>query len=89
MEADKKQIGTEEEVTSAVTEKEKTKMAVVVGCHSLNVRQEPKADADIVQIVKAGTIVEVDFAESTTDFYKVHTESGAAGYCMKKFIKIQ
>lgn len=88
MEADKKQIGTEE-VTTDVTEKERTKMAVVIGCHSLNVRQEPKADADVVQILKAGVTVEVDFTESTIDFYKVHTESGAAGYCMKKFIKIQ
>lgn len=87
MEADKKQIENEEVASAA--EKGKTKMAVVVGCHSLNVRQEPKADADIVQIVKAGAAVEVDFAESTIDFYKVHTELGAAGYCMKKFIKIQ
>lgn len=64
------------------------KPGVVVDCLKLNVREAPNANADVVCIINASTKFVVDEAESTDDFYAVCTESGAEGYCMKKFVKI-
>lgn len=61
---------------------------VVTNCAKLNVRKAPSADANIVTEIAVGTEVMVDDTESTEDFYKVVTEAGIEGYCMKKFITI-
>lgn len=61
---------------------------VVVDCLKLNVRNAPNAKADVVCVINASTNLEIIEDESTDDFYAVCTESGAEGYCMKKFIKI-
>lgn len=64
------------------------KPGVVVDCLKLNVREAPNANADVVCVINASTKFVVDEAESTDDFYAVCTESGAEGYCMKKFVQI-
>lgn len=66
----------------------KTVIGVVTDCAKLNVRAEPKSNAEVVCVVTAKTDLVIDEAESTEDFYKVYTESGAEGYCMKRFISI-
>lgn len=79
---------TVEEVVETIEPVVTTKTGVVVDCLKLNVREAPNTQADIVCVINASTNLVIDEAESTEEFYKVCTESGAEGFCMKKFIKI-
>jgi len=63
-------------------------IAHVVNCEKLNVRKEPKKNAEIICAIKEGTEVTIDHTESTIDFYKVCLISGVQGFCMKEFIAI-
>lgn len=64
-------------------------MAVVIDCRKLNVREEPKADANVVDTIDVNSEVMIDMTESTDEFYKIHTASGLEGFCMRKYIKTQ
>lgn len=61
---------------------------VVTDCRYLNVREAPDQDAAVLTTIKALSEVLIDEPESTDDFYKVCTETGIEGYCMKKFIAV-
>jgi uncharacterized protein YgiM (DUF1202 family) len=81
----------EPEVVESVVEEESVTesdevIGVVTDCVKLNVRKEPSKDSDVVCELLLGTEVMIDIFESTDDFYKVITEAGVEGYCMKKFI---
>lgn len=83
----------ERKIKEAVAEFEdavspESKEGIVVDCLRLNVRVAPYSDADILTVVDASTHVMIDESESVEDFYKVCTETGAEGYCMKSYIKI-
>ena len=55
----------------------------------LNVREEPVTDAaNILGTLNKGAEVLIDEVESTEDFYKVCTEKGLGGFCMKQFIQV-
>jgi len=56
----------------------------VVNCGQLNVRAETSKDSEILGVIKQG--VEVIIEDASDDFYKVCTEAGLDGYCMKQFI---
>ena len=58
----------------------------VFGCAKLNVRKEPKANADILCTIPCHTEIEINVDKSTDDFYKVYTASGVEGFCMKTYI---
>ena len=62
---------------------------VVNGCNLLRVRKVPSTDAAVLCEIDVNSKVEVNEVESTADFYKVCTEAGIEGFCMKKFIKIE
>ena len=65
---------------------------VVTDCLKLNVRSTPKSDpsnANVLGTIECLTGVLVDEAASTDDFYKVQTESGLEGFCMKKYIAVE
>lgn len=64
------------------------KTGIVVGCARLNVRKKPNADAEVLHIIERSAKVIIDEENSTKNFYKVCTEVGAEGYCMKQFIEI-
>lgn len=64
-------------------------IGVVTDCSKLNVRKEPKSDAEVICIVEALSEVMIDEKESTEEFYKVTTEAGAEGYCMKKYVTVK
>lgn len=64
------------------------KIGMVVDCTSLNVRENPSITANVVCTITNGTTVEVDETESTEEFYKICTEIGEEGYCIKKYIRI-
>lgn len=80
----------EPEITSPIVpEVEAPKnLGKVVDCVRLNVREEPSAKASVVFEIPVGSTVFIDEACSADDFYKICTEHGVEGYCMKKFIEI-
>lgn len=65
-----------------------SKIGKVVGCKKLNVRKLPNQDAKILSEITAGSEVMIDETVSTAVYYKICTEHGIEGYCMKKFIKV-
>ena len=69
-------------------EPENRKFGKVSNCKKLNVRKLPSRDAEIVSELIEGSEVMIDEKESTALFYKICTEHGIEGYCMKDFIKV-
>ena len=69
-------------------ELENRKFGKVNNCKKLNVRKLPSRDAEIVSELVEGSEVMIDEKESTALFYKICTEHGIEGYCMKNFIKV-
>ena len=86
-------VNSEDEViVKDITETEELSnptMGIVSDCKKLRVRNAPGLDSDIICEIEAGSIVEIDEVNSTEEFYKVCTETGIDGYCMKKFIKVE
>lgn len=64
------------------------KVGEVSGCDKLRVRMHPNANANIVCEIKAGTKVLIYDESSTDKYYKICTEAGAEGYCMKEYISV-
>ena len=69
-------------------EPENRKFGKISNCKKLNVRKLPSRDAEIVSELAEGSEVMIDEKESTALFYKICTEHGIEGYCMKNFIKV-
>lgn len=63
-------------------------MGKVCDCKNLNIRQEPDSEATILGTIPVDSVVMIDERESIDDFYKIYTESGMEGFCMKKFITV-
>lgn len=77
-----------EEPADATTEEEPTAALGQVCCEKLNVRKEPSTTAAVVSVVARDAILMIDADKSTEEWYKVYTEAGIEGYCMKKFVII-
>ena len=75
-------------VPEPVVESENRKFGKVNNCKKLNIRKLPSRDAEIVSELIEGSEVMIDEKESTALFYKICTEHGIEGYCMKDFIKV-
>ena len=71
-----------------IFEPEIRKFGRVHGCKKLNVRKLPNRDAKVVIEIVEGAKIMIDEKASTAEFYKVCTECGLEGYCMKKFVKV-
>ena len=69
-------------------EPENRKFGKISNCKKLNVRKLPSRDAGIVSELVEGSEVMIDEKESTALFYKIYTEHGIEGFCMKQFIKV-
>jgi len=78
-------IATEPEPANTVDE---TKIGIVVNCSRLNVRANPRVNADVVCVIERDSKVVIDEDGTTENFYKICTEVGVEGYCMKRFINI-
>lgn len=76
------------EVESVEEVASEPKLGIVTDCILLNVREEPKSDANIICTIEALTEVEIDENNSTEEFYKIYTKAGIEGFCMKKFIVV-
>lgn len=61
----------------------------VYNCKMLNVRAEPKSDAEVIRAISVTTMVMIDSNESTDDFYKVYLADGVEGFCMKDYINVE
>lgn len=70
-------------------EPENYEMGKVVNCKKLNIRVAPDKTAAVVKEVEKGVELMIDPSDSTDDFYKVCTESGVEGYCMKLFVAVK
>lgn len=71
--------------------KKESKVGIVANCEKLNLRRSPLKDSDGANIITellSGVAVVIDEDESTPDFYKVITETGLEGYCMRRFIEL-
>lgn len=62
---------------------------IVSGCKKLNIRKKPSKAAEVKTEANANTKLEIDMEKSTDEWYKVRTESGVSGFCMKKFVTIK
>ena len=69
-------------------ESENRKFGKVNNCKKLNIRKLPSRDAEIVSELIEGSEVMIDEKESTALFYKICTEHGIDGYCMKDYITV-
>lgn len=66
-----------------------TVIGTVVDCVRLRVRESASSNAEVICEIPKDSEVMVDENESTEEFYKVCTGSGAEGFCMKKFIALK
>lgn len=75
-----------EEVVEKVEKVEEVKAdpkkGKVIDCERLNVRKGPSIDDEVVAVLKVGTVVIIEPAEDTKEWYKT-----PSGYVMAKYIK--
>lgn len=64
-------------------------IGIATDCMVLCVRKEPSTTSEVVKEVECLSEFEIDEEESTENFYKVRTESGIEGFCMKRFVQIK
>ena len=79
----------EEEVTEEATkEADSTVVGYVSGCLKLNIREEGYLGANVVCVVPEKTALLIEVAESNDEWYKVYTETGMEGFCMKQYVTL-
>lgn len=79
-----------EETVEPVVEEPVTKiLGTVSDCSRLRVRKAANPSAPVICELDVDTKVMIDKAGSTNDFYKICTEAGIEGFCMRKFITIE
>lgn len=57
----------------------------VVKCMKLNVRKNPKKDADILRVITVNTRIKIDMDKSNKTWYKL---ANVDGYVMKDYITL-
>ena len=67
---------------------EKPIEGIVSGCTKLNVRAKPSMNANVIDVVDAGTSLSIIDSKSTVEWYCVDV-FGGEGYCMKKFVTLK
>ena len=78
---------TEDATFEEISEEAKEKIGSV-NCAKLNVRISPSTTALVVCVLENGSKVSIT-DDSDHNFYKVYTETGAYGFCMKQFITVE
>ena len=68
--------------------KKESKVGIVAHCLKVNLRSEAITGNNIITVLPAGTALVIDEDETTDKFYKVTTETGLEGYCMRQFIEL-
>ena len=79
----------EEAIEPEVIEPVTYTIGVVFDCKKLRVRKAASLSAPVICELDVNTEVMIDMKESANGFYKVYTETGIDGFCMKKFIAVK
>jgi hypothetical protein len=64
-------------------------VGVVANCNSLNVREHPDRKAKVIDVLRAGTEVQVDVDSKLDVWVHVYTVTGLDGFCMKEYIDMK
>lgn len=59
---------------------------IVVGCLKLNIRSKPDKTSKVLNVINASTIIKIDIANSTSDWFKVIDNDGNVGYCDRNYL---
>ena len=76
------------EPEEATKEADSTVVGYVSGCFKLNIREEGYLGANVVCVVPEKTALLIEAAESNDEWYKVYTETGMEGFCMKQYVTL-
>lgn len=68
--------------------KAKNMLVGVANCLRLHIHSNPDLESEIVCKVRYLTELKVDLKDSTEDFYKVYTATGAEGFCQKEYVTV-
>ncbi len=79
----------EESTVEEPQEEPTVKGGTVINCGSLNVREKPELEATVLGVINAGSFVSIEKEESTAEWFKVTTETGLEGYCVRKYIALR
>ena len=83
------EVNEPEEVTKeSAKETDSTIVGYVSGCLKLNIREEGYLGANVVCIVPEKTALLIEVSESNDEWYKVYTETGMEGFCMKQYVTL-
>lgn len=73
--------------TMEVTESPKpVRMGTVVRCASLNIREKPSINSSPLCVVLSSTNLVIDTSYKNKEWYKVCTENGIEGFCIKEYV---
>ena len=78
----------ESDIDVAANDETSELIGYVTDCVKLNVRESASKDSNVLCEIILNSKVIVDEENSTDDFYKVTTETGVEGYCMKQYINV-
>ena len=78
----------ESDIDVAANDETSELIGYVTDCVKLNVREAASKDSNALCEIILNSKVIVDEENSTDDFYKVTTETGVEGYCMKQYINV-
>ena len=78
----------ESDIDVAANDETSELIGYVTDCVKLNVREAASKDSNALCEIILNSKVIVDEENSTEDFYKVITETGVEGYCMKQYINV-
>lgn len=62
---------------------------IVTNCLKLNIRENPNTDSKVVCEVSMLDELVIDEEASTDEWFKVYTEMGVEGFCMKKYVAVK
>lgn len=82
-------VNVQKEEIEAGTSKEETVTGEVINCTRLNIRKKPDSHSEVATVVNSGTELMIYPDSSTAEWYKVYTESGVEGFCMKNFVTVK
>lgn len=75
------------EVTESKPESPKSvRMGTVVRCASLNIREKPSINSSPLCVVLSSTNLVIDTSYKNKEWYKVCTENGIEGFCIKEYV---
>lgn len=81
------EIEVAEEIVATPAKETKPVIGTVANCTRLNVRAKSNTAAEVVCVLDAGSKVTINKKQSTDEWFRVTTDAGVEGYCMRKFVK--